>query len=193
MNHKLWLLEIISKAECLSIQVCFVVIFAKFNSAYNPSSENIRQSVYHVGHLNPINVISVTYNLNNGQIRSKVVIGVRSRVECSVLCRSEVSFACKEFKYEISGGKCQLVNVFIPNVNDLPGEIKVRYSLKEACPPGTTYIPLIRSCLVLITQKMSWFDARLRCNNMPLKFHPLVINSPDVTVALIIFLNSLSS
>ncbi|ESN91845.1 hypothetical protein HELRODRAFT_182020 [Helobdella robusta] len=157
----------------------------------DPNPVNAREAMYHKASNIIVDIIDVRYNISNGPARSKLESDVCSPVKCSMLCLSKESFACKGFEYDGSLKKCKLVTV--PGVNNETSAAQVRYRKMEVCPTNTTYFPSIRSCLILVTEKMAWADARSKCNNMPLNFHPLIIDSSNVTSALGKFLNLIST
>ncbi|ESO11179.1 hypothetical protein HELRODRAFT_183419 [Helobdella robusta] len=177
---------------CLKINNLFIFailssIFSATNKAVNSCS---RQSRYHRANNTLIDVIDVRYNFSNGPPKNKSVFGIRSCIACSALCLSEESFACKGFECRNGINECKLVTAFLTGVSNSAGNLKERYRLKEACPATTTYVPSMRSCLVLIPRPMTWLTARDECNNMTLNFHPLIIDSLDTNLALKNYLNS---
>ncbi|ESN91581.1 hypothetical protein HELRODRAFT_165635 [Helobdella robusta] len=142
-----------------------------------------KQTLYQLASNTNIDVIDVRYNYSSKLSNSRSVAKVPSRSVCSMFCSSEVLFSCAGFEYEDSFKKCLLLNSFSSGVNISPRI--VRFRIREAaCPANSTYHPSIRSCLTLIVGSMTWSDARAKCNNLNLNFHPLVINSNEVFVTL---------
>ncbi|ESO11178.1 hypothetical protein HELRODRAFT_183418 [Helobdella robusta] len=143
-------------------------------------SETLRHSSYHVASNINIDVIDVRYDVINGQTEYMLVSEVRSKIECSMRCFSEKMFVCRGFEHDDSSGECSLVSAFKSGVNRSESST-TRYRLKEDCPPDTIYFSALKSCLKLISNSFSWYEARREC--LKENFHPLIIDEAQYLLA----------
>ncbi|ESO11198.1 hypothetical protein HELRODRAFT_183439 [Helobdella robusta] len=165
--------------------VCFTI-----NCLTNVAS--VEQRVYHIAKNSNVDVIDVRHNFSTFPNKSNLRTGVRSRISCSIFCSLNKLFVCKGFEFDEHSKECKLVSGFLSGVSASPGKTVVRYRVKEVCPPYASYSWLVKSCLNLSLISFTWSNARDACNNMPLKFHPITLDTPDANLALKLFLEPLS-